>query len=68
MTIITSNAVILTTNADAIFQTEDSLIVDTSAGPMIIQDIPSDALSQVAIAIAEKQEIVEFANAKLVIE
>ena len=60
MTIITSNAVILTTNADAIFQTEDSLVVDTSAGPMIIQDIPSDALSQVAIAIAEKQEIVEL--------
>ena len=67
MTIVTSNAVILTTNADAVFQTEDSLVVDTSTGGMVLLNAPPTSLSRIAMAEAEGKPFVELEDAVLVI-
>ena len=65
--ILTSNAVVYTVGANAIYVEDDELLVDTPTGVMHIRNIPGDALQQIAMAEAEGKRFVEFEDAVLLV-
>ena len=66
--ILTSNAVVYTTCANAIYVDDDGdLCVDTPTGIMYVTDIPENALQQIAAAEADGKRFVEFEDAKLML-
>ena len=67
--ILTSNAIVFSTCANAIYINDiGRLGVETPSGVMTIKDIPENALQQVAVALADGKNFVEFDEASLVME
>lgn len=67
--ILTSNAVVYTTCANAIYVDDRGyLCVDTPSGIMYVGGIPEDALQQIAVAEADGKRYVEFEDAHLVLD
>lgn len=68
-TIIASDIIINLNANSAIFVNDKShLQVDVPEGAYTLTGAPSNALAQIAVALAEGKTFVEFENAKIVIE
>lgn len=66
--ILTSNAIVYTNCADAIYVDDDGhLCVDTPTGVMRIKGQPDNALAQIAMAEAEDKGYIEFEDSELII-
>lgn len=67
--IIASDIIINVSAGSAVFINDKGhLQVDVSEGAYTLEGAPSDALAQIAVAIAEGKTFVEFENAKIVME
>lgn len=66
MTLILSNALVNTEHFHSIYMDGASILVlEGSVASVAIRNVPSDALSKIAVATAEGKSYVEFENAEL---
>lgn len=69
MFIIASDIIInMNAGSAAFINNKGHFQVDVSEGAYTLEGAPSNALAQVAVAIAEGKTFVEFENAKIVVE
>lgn len=66
MFLIASDVVINTSNVEAIYIKDGQLCCDVNTGVYTLNNIPNNALQQVAEALAEGKQFLELEEAKLV--
>ena len=64
MYIICNNVIINVDNIEAIYTQDGKLCCEVGQGAFEIKDAPNNALSQIAVALAEGKQFIEFENAR----
>lgn len=68
MYLILSNSIVNTMHYGHIYMADNKLCLGNSTAVIVIDNVPSDALSKIAVAIVERREFVEFEDAVLMME
>lgn len=67
MTLILSNAIISTLHFGCIYMVNGDLVLE-GVNTVVVTKVPSNVLSQIAMAVAEGKSFLELENAELLLE